>query len=257
MKDAKYRYSRTLAVAERLGDPLVTSFDALAWARYRKLRLEQASPQTVNHEQRYLSTVFSKLIRLGVWHGTNPLAAVRQIKTDQTELSFLTLLQVEQLLRECEASTNAHIYPVALLCLATGCRWDEAESLSRVSVYGGKVHFHRTKNGKSRAVPVPAEVERILLSRGVPGTGRLFMSCRSAFRSAYLRCGIHTPGQLTHVLRHTFASHYMMGGRGYSDPAAHPRALVHSDDHALCASFAGPPDLCCKALAAISMRSSN
>ena len=35
-----------------------------------------------------LSAVFSELIRLGAWHGANPLAAVRQIKTDQTELSF-------------------------------------------------------------------------------------------------------------------------------------------------------------------------
>jgi integrase len=52
----------------------------------------------------------------------------------------------------------------------------------------------------------------MLLSVGMPGTGRLFMSCRAAFRGAYERCGFNTPGQLTHILRHTFASHYMMGG---------------------------------------------
>lgn len=44
------------------------------------------------------------------------------------------------------------------------------------------------------------------------GAGRLFMSCRAAFRGAYERTGISTPGQLTHILRHTFASHYMMAG---------------------------------------------
>lgn len=37
------------------------------------------------------------------------------------------------------------------------------------------------------------------------------MSCRAAFRCAYQRCGFQTPGQMTHILRHTFASHYMMG----------------------------------------------
>jgi len=44
-------------------------------------------------------------------------------------------------------------------------------------------------------------------------TGRLFKSSSAAFRSAIERCGIQLPeGQLTHVLRHTFASHFMMNG---------------------------------------------
>lgn len=44
-------------------------------------------------------------------------------------------------------------------------------------------------------------------------TGRLFKSSAAAFRSAIERCGIQLPdGQLTHVLRHTFASHFMMNG---------------------------------------------
>ncbi|WP_230457722.1 tyrosine-type recombinase/integrase [Alcanivorax sp. VBW004] len=43
-------------------------------------------------------------------------------------------------------------------------------------------------------------------------TGRLFNTCRDAFRSAYKRTGFNTPQQQTHILRHTFASHYMMNG---------------------------------------------
>lgn len=225
LKDAKYRSSRTLALVERLGDPLASSFDALAWARYRQQRLADVSPHTVNHEQRYLSAVFSELIRLGVWSGSNPLQAVRQIKTDQVELSFLDLDQVARLLDECQRSSNTHCYPVALLCLATGARWDEAESLSRSAVFGGKVHYHRTKNRQSRAVPIPADLERFILDVGLPGMGRLFTSCRAAFRSAYKRCGFDTPGQLTHILRHTFASHYMMGG---GDILGLQRILGHS-----------------------------
>jgi site-specific recombinase XerD len=52
----------------------------------------------------------------------------------------------------------------------------------------------------------------LALKLGMPGNSRLFMSCRAAFRGAYERCGFNTPGQLSHILRHTFASHYMMGG---------------------------------------------
>ncbi|NJD85826.1 site-specific integrase, partial [Candidatus Erwinia dacicola] len=43
--------------------------------------------------------------------------------------------------------------------------------------------------------------------------GELFTPCYYAFRSALERAGIELPaGQLTHVLRHTFASHFMMNG---------------------------------------------
>jgi len=225
LKDEKARLSRTLAVVERLGDPLASAFDSLAWARYRQSRLQDASPHTVNHEQRYLSAVFSELIRLGAWSGINPLASIRQIKTDQTELSFLTLEQIGQLLEECRKSTNNHAYPVALVCLATGARWDEAENLSRGAIFGGKAHFHRTKNRQSRSVPIPKEVEDAVFKVAMPGNGRLFMSCRAAFRSAYERCGFDTPGQLTHILRHTFASHYMMAG---GDILSLQRILGHS-----------------------------
>ncbi len=212
LKDNKYRLSRTLALVERMGNPRVSEFNALAWARYRQSRLKDVTAHTINHEQRYLSAVFAELIRLGAWHGENPLANVRQIKTDQTELSFLTLPQIQELLEGCRKSMNTHTYPVALVCVATGCRWDEAESLERKAVYGGKAHFHRTKNRQSRSVPIPPDVEALVLKLGMPGNGRLFMSCRAAFRGAYERCGFNTPGQLTHILRHSFASHYMMAG---------------------------------------------
>lgn len=226
LKDSKYRLSRTLAVAARLGDPPADEFTSLAWATYRKDRLQQVSRHTVNHEQRYLAAVFSELQRLGAWAGGNPLALVRQLSTDETELSFLELAQIRQLLEQCQESRNPHTYPVALLCLATGARWGEAEALSRNSLHSGKAHFHRTKSGRSRAVPISPEVERIILGAAVPGHGRLFTSCRAAFRSAYERCGFQTPGQMTHILRHSFASHFVMAG---GDILTLQRILGHTD----------------------------
>ena len=221
-----YRYSRTMAIVEALGDPEAASFTALEFGRYRTQRLKTCTPSTVNHEHRYLKAVFNELIRLGVWHKENPLANLRQIQVDETERSFLTLEQCRLLLDECAASTNSHTLPVAKLCLATGARWDEAESLHRSHVRNGQVRFVRTKNGKSRTVPIPAELEALIFERGYPGNGALFGSCRSAFRKAYERAGLHTPGQMTHILRHTFASHYMMSG---GDLLSLQRILGHGD----------------------------
>lgn len=223
LKDARYRLARMKAVCERLGSPYFDHFTAADWASYRHRRLESVSVETVNHEQRYLSSMFNELVRLGIVQG-NPIGSIRRLRRDPVELTFLTLEQCAQLLDECQSSTNQHAYPVALLCLATGARWGEAESLARSAVFGAKVHFHNTKNGKPRSVPIPGHLEAFLLSAGHPGTGRLFSSCRSAFRAAYERCGFQTPGQLTHILRHTFASHYMMAG---GDLLALQRILGH------------------------------
>lgn len=225
LKD-KYRFSRTMAVVEALGNPIASSFTALDFGRYRTNRLKTCTPATVNHEHRYLKSVFNELIRLGVWHQENPLGKLRQLKVDETERAFLSLDECRVLLRECEASTNSHTLPVAKLCLATGARWDEAESLTRQHVRNGQVRFLGTKNGSNRSVPIPADLERLILARGYPGTGKLFGSCRAAFRMAYERAGLHTPGQMTHVLRHTFASHYMMGGGSI---LALQRILGHGD----------------------------
>lgn len=207
-----YRLPRTMAVVNALGNPIASNFTALDFSRYRAERLKTCTPSTVNHEHRYIKSVFNELIRLGVWHEANPVGNLRQLKVDETERAYLTLDECRLVLDECRASTNNHTLPVAQLCLATGARWDEAETITRANLLNGQVRFARTKNGKGRSVPISAELEAMIIERGYPGSGRLFSSCRSAFRKAYERSGIHTPGQLTHILRHTFASHYMMQG---------------------------------------------
>lgn len=211
LKDAKYRLSRTNAICDRLGNPRVKDFTATDWMEYRAQRMQQVSAGTCNHEQRYLSSVFSEMVRIGHLK-TNPIAPVRQVRVKEREMSFLTIEQCKQLLDECRKSTNHFVWSVAMICLATGSRWAEAETLTQSCIVSGKVIFRDTKNGKSRAVPIDPSIQEQVLENALPGPGRLFGPCRSAFRSAYERCGFSTPQQLTHILRHTFASHYMMNG---------------------------------------------
>lgn len=69
----------------------------------------------------------------------------------------------------------------------------------------------KTKGKKNRAVPITEKLQADLpLSRKAQ---LLFRQCYSAFRKAMQRAGIETSaGQLTDLLRHTFASRFMING---------------------------------------------
>lgn len=227
LRDAKYRFSRTLTLCEALGDPPVSKFSAADFSRYRERRLNEVSISTVNHETRYLRAVFAELIRLEQFHGKNPLANIRTFAERERELSFLTAEQIPVLLAECDKSTNNHCGVVARLCLATGARWSEANNLTRHNLLPDRVIYSDTKNGRVRVVPIKPELSVSSLSVAYPVGQRLFSSCKGAFRKAVERSGIELPdGQLTHVLRHTFASHFLING---GDILALQRILGHSD----------------------------
>lgn len=227
LRDSKYRLSRTLAVCEALGNPPVNQFSAASFSRYRERRLLEVSVSTVNHETRYLRAVFAELIRLEQYHGKNPLAKIRTFAERERELSFLSAPQIELLLKACDESGNNHCGAVARLCLVTGARWGEANSLGRSGLFNDRVVYSGTKNGRVRVVPIKPDFSAYLASLAYPSGQVLFSSCKGAFRKAVERSGIELPdGQLTHVLRHTFASHYLING---GDILALQRILGHSD----------------------------
>lgn len=76
------------------------------------------------------------------------------------------------------------------------------------------IQFSMTKSGRNRAVLIDKELEGELLQIASKSLNvRLFKYSASAFRDALERTGIVLPaGQLTHVLRHTYASHFMING---------------------------------------------
>lgn len=81
--------------------------------------------------------------------------------------------------------------------------------MKRSQVTAGKITFIKTKGKRNRTIPLNPELIDKLPKRN----GNLFYPSYYAFRSALGRTGVELPaGQLTHVLRHTFASHFMMNG---------------------------------------------
>lgn len=75
----------------------------------------------------------------------------------------------------------------------------------------GKLTFTKTKSGKNRSIPVSpelyAEINRRLKKYGV------FSNSINAFGRALKAAKIDLPkGRAAHVLRHSFASHFVMNG---------------------------------------------
>lgn len=60
-------------------------------------------------------------------------------------MAFLTKEQIVNLLKECENSTVPELATVVRLCLATGARWSEAESLTHTQVMPYKVTTQKPK----------------------------------------------------------------------------------------------------------------
>lgn len=212
LKDGIRRKSKLHQISEKLRNPIASSITAKDFSYYRSLRLDadKVTPNTVNHELAYIKAVFNELDRAGEWALPNPFSKLKALKFDETELAWLTIEQIKTLMIELENSSNPSTLIVARICLATGARWGEAEGLTNLNIRGGKITFSGTKSGKTRSVPYKDDV----IDEYIRGkTGKLFESCAGAFRKAIERAKIELPaGQLTHVCRHTFASHYLMNG---------------------------------------------
>ncbi|KIP97015.1 MULTISPECIES: tyrosine-type recombinase/integrase [Pseudomonas] len=225
LKSGEERLRALKSIAERMGDPRASDFNTAHFTQYRADRLagkwgretygngrkkgEEAKavkPSTLNHELAYLRAVFNELERLGEWEGENPLAKVRALKYDETEMAYLDVEEIPKLLQALDA-VSAKAGVVARVCLATGARWGEAEGLQARQVRNGRIQYTKTKSSKNRAVPITEVLQEQILA-ALP-----FGDCYKRFSEGVLAAGIQLPeGQMTHVLRHTFASHYMMNG---------------------------------------------
>lgn len=209
-------HSRLKLACEAMGNPVADRFTVEMFAAYRTKRLGEGITQnSVNREHAYLRAMLNELRRLGHWKKPNPLADLRQFKIQEKELSFLTLVQIDQLLESLKQSRNHHAIKITKICLSTGARWSEAEDLQVSQVRNSMIQFAGTKSGKVRSVPISNELEtELLVHHDQKATGnRFFAYAASAFREATERMGLTLPaGQMTHVLRHTFASHFMMRG---------------------------------------------
>lgn len=207
-------YSRLCLISKRLNNPYAYKITPELFSEYRKQRFSDGlTANGVNREHAYIRSVFNELIRLGIWKKDNPFGKVKLMKIDEHELSFLTSEEIERLMTAINQSMSSDLLLVVSICLATASRWSEAVNLKRQNVRNSMIYFSGTKSGKNRAVPIPKSLEEAILGHPQTCKTRLFSDPIKAFRNAINKAGIELPrGQSSHILRHTFASHFMMNG---------------------------------------------
>lgn len=190
-----------------LGDPAVNRLNKRMIAQHRSQRLEDGiSAATINRDIYRLSGMFSTLIKLEEFRKENPCKGLEPLKEAPPAMTYLTKSEISKLLDTLTGDDRR----VALLCLSTGARWGEGSTLRGEQVNHGRVTFLKTKNGKKRTVPISEELEKEIKTSD---TGPLFKVDYENFCERLRLVKPDLPrGQATHVLRHTFASWFMMNG---------------------------------------------
>jgi integrase len=207
LKTGDIRLKELLTLIDKMGNPRADKITAKTYTDFRAERLQTVSANTVNHDLTYLRALFNELRRLGELHHPNPLADVRKISHDERELEYLEQHQINELLAALDEHQNSHARIQARLCLATGARWGEVAELKPSAIRAGKLMLTGTKNGKNRAIPISDDLAR-LAREHAPLTDGV-----NTFKRTVQRMGLTLPkGQQTHILRHTFASWFIMNG---------------------------------------------
>lgn len=247
----KKRFIKQLV--DRFGDYPLKAFSTMECEKYQAERLAKGmrmsrvkvpggfieqflpnKPATVNRMVAVLKHCFHKGLQ---WDMLDELTykkvqQVKQLEVNNTRLRFLTKEECHLLLNAC----SPHLKPIVTMALNTGMRRGEILGLTwdDIDLTHGFIFLTLTKNGERREIPINNTLRMVLeslprrLDNGPvffdPLTGNPFQDVRSSFESALKKAGIRD--FKFHDLRHTAASHLVMGG---VDLTTVSRILGHKD----------------------------
>lgn len=205
-----------LRIADRLPIRHARSLTRQVITADRAKRSQQVSADTVNHDIAYGKSMINALIASDEWHLENPFIGVKLLPKPERFSVFWTPEQCKRAIKVAQASKSEILPWVVELNLLTGCRWEEACHLQRHALSDGLITFEETKSGRMRAVPVPPTFSRRLKERcqqqGIE-SGPMFADVTKAFGRMVNKEGLPVSrGQLARVLRHTFASQFVING---------------------------------------------
>lgn len=235
------RYRLDMHLKPFFGDmPLskVSSFDV---ERYKKQRADEAvmrpngpggkpvfagktKPATINRELAALSHLFSKSVEWG-WLDHKP-ATIKRLKEHSGRITYLTVEQIERLLKEAEGDQNRQIYPFIRIGLETSMRKSEILGIRRehIDLQRLVIYIPKAKAG-AREQPITSGLAAYLagyvqnLQKGVqwlfpsPAAkeGRT-VNLDKPFRRCVLAAELDVKQVVRHTLRHTAITHLVQAG---------------------------------------------
>jgi len=188
-------------------------------------RKKNRSSATVNRYFSSLGRAFALACQEWQWINENPFQRVSKLKESGGRTRFLSREELHSLLECCKQNKNTNLYGMVLIAASMGLRFGETANLQwkHIDFENGFVTLEKTKNGDSRAVPLPDQLATYLkhLDYSKHPDAFLFPSkdpsrrhppsmIRKAFQNALKMVGIENFKY--HDLRHTCASHLAMNG---------------------------------------------
>ncbi|PHM51721.1 phage integrase [Xenorhabdus sp. KK7.4] len=201
------RRQTVMSMIRDMDDPPVYQLTSRFLNEYRSRRLyEGIKASTVNRDMTMLGGIFTTLIEIKEYKGIHPIKGMKPLKEKTPEMSYLTESEIAALLN----SITDDAWRLTILCLNTGARWGEITKLKVENMLHNRVTFTETKNGKHRTLPISDEVMGAVKTKQ---SGLLFDVNYQSYRKMLKEIKPDLPvGQAVHVLRHTFAAHFMMNG---------------------------------------------
>ncbi|PSV17152.1 integrase [Photobacterium kishitanii] len=224
VKTGKQTYNIIKIFIQKIGNPLAVKFTAQDYLHYRSTRESHhsaqpnlvISPATNNIELKSLRAMFNLLSKYNEWKFDNPLKNIQLMKNSERELAFLTKDQIPEFLDKItndNSPSSNEILVAVKICLSTGARIGEALSLKRSHVTHQKLTFTDTKSKKNRAVPISPSLYSEIINITKTESDIFNVSYYACWECVKRALPNHVPkGQATHILRHSFASYFMING---------------------------------------------
>ncbi len=205
------------------GAQLLSEITAFGIEQFKAKRLAAGcAPGTVNREVTVLKGMLSKAVewkRLVVSPAGGK--AVKMIRDPAQRLRILTPDEQAALLEAYDRPRRRLVRPILELLLITGARVGEILALTWADVQAGTMRFVKTKNGRTRRLPITPEMADVLarVPRGraphvfvSPRTGTRYTRLATGFTRALRDAGLEGTGVVMHTLRHTALSRMMAAG---------------------------------------------
>lgn len=215
------RKKMMLRFVEQIGNIPWKKFSKKIFIEWRSQ--QSMTPNSINHFHTYIKSLFTQLSAMEfIICSKNPMDGIKKLRVQESELSYLSRNQIQLLIDEADFELSLFIQ----IGLSAGLRWGEIQSLTTFSFKDNFILVQgKTKSLKNRQVAVSDELAN-MAKEYLSIHGR-FKDKYSAFKLLIKRLNIRLPrGQLSHVLRHTFASYFVQNG---GDILTLQKLLGHSD----------------------------